>query len=93
MLQPPLPLQSFFPPQSFAAVLQPPFPLQSFLPAQQALALDESGAAAAEVLVWGADAGLALDLVAGASCAQPATKPEMAVTERARAATEYIDRA
>ncbi len=37
VLQPPLPLQSFFPLQSFLAVLQPPRPLQSFLPAQSCL--------------------------------------------------------
>jgi hypothetical protein len=48
MLQPPLPLQSFFPAHEFdSGTAQPPLPLQSFFPMQQSLspgALTTAGA-------------------------------------------------
>jgi hypothetical protein len=83
MLQPPLPLHSFFPAQSFEAVLQPPFPLHSFFPAQQAFLLDPSGVA--EEATLAATAADPSGFGAEDAWEQPATSPETAVIARARA--------
>ena len=45
-LQPPLPLQLFFPLQPMSPALQPPWPLQLFMPLQSCLLMLESDAAA-----------------------------------------------
>ena len=44
VLQPPLPLQEFFPLQPLSLLLQPPWPLQEFWPLQSCLPLSLSSA-------------------------------------------------
>jgi len=74
--QPPLPLHSFLPAQSWPSPLQPPRPLQAFLPEQQSLL--ELPLFVVELPAFALEEPLA-----GAFSAQPIKRPETAAANNA----------